>query len=281
MLVAITSVQFSAPGKPPPLIRITGHASTGAKIRCYAQPSDHEPVPDGSESPPAADDLGVRKSSPDQSAAGGPKKPAVLYWYVSEEAVADPTGAWQATVVIDAAEALPLDVRAVIETDPLSPGAVGEHVEAGSRRQPTCCTGHDETNGRSVRPRGKGGPPAERGCPGDTDTKEGVRPARRRPPRWKRDLTRYANYTTAELVTADTSRARGNSALVIGTDHMHGIPRASFGDTWEPPACRYGERMFPITVRPVALPLADHGEWHWRSASAEADVASRMISSFC
>lgn len=116
-LVVITGVSLSPPGGLPKVIVVRGQARAGATVRCYAEPFDHGPVLD---TDPSAGD---RSSSAEP---GTRDEAQVQFWYVSEEAIADAAGLWEALVVIADAEQRALDVRAAIESS-VAPSPADDH----------------------------------------------------------------------------------------------------------------------------------------------------------
>jgi hypothetical protein len=129
--LAISRIVLPAPGATPKIIRVAGTGTAGQRVRCFAKPVDDGPV-DGA----APTSLAVPAASggaPGVVGAGTPGHPAE-YWYVSDLARADRTGAWEATVVVDADERRPLDVQAAVEESGRRVAGLKVHVSSARRR---------------------------------------------------------------------------------------------------------------------------------------------------
>jgi hypothetical protein len=97
--LAISRIVLPAPGATPKIIRVAGTGTAGQRIRCFAKPVDGGPVEGAT--PTSSAVRPTLGGAPDPAGTGAPRRPAE-YWYVSDLALADRTGAWQATVAVDA-----------------------------------------------------------------------------------------------------------------------------------------------------------------------------------
>ena len=110
--LALSRIVLPAPGATPKIIRVAGTGTAGHRVRCYAKPVDGGPVEGAA--PTSSPVPAAPGGSPGAAGAGAPGRPAE-YWYVSDLVFADRTGAWEATVDLDADKHRTLDVQAAVE----------------------------------------------------------------------------------------------------------------------------------------------------------------------
>src|SRR3954447_18987441 len=120
--LAISRIVLPAPGATPKIIRVAGTGTAGQRIRCFAKPVDGGPVEGAT--PTSSAVRPTLGGAPDPAGTGAPRRPAE-YWYVSDLALADRTGAWQATVAVDADQHRTLDIQAAVEARTPAAGPEG------------------------------------------------------------------------------------------------------------------------------------------------------------
>ena len=120
--LAISRIVLPAPGATPKIIRVAGTGTAGQRIRCFAKPVDGGPVEGAT--PTSSAVRPTLGGAPDLAGTGAPRRPAE-YWYVSDLALADRTGAWQATVAVDADQHRTLDIQAAVEARTPAAGPEG------------------------------------------------------------------------------------------------------------------------------------------------------------